>query len=193
MKRLARAAKRKPRRPICTPPASACVRARQPTRARICVRVVAFVTPGRREPGAARWTHRAGSHPGRLVSVSLRPGESAISSATLSAPLRCWHPDPFHVKRPRYRGTGNLREAEGEGLGATCTAPAPARVGCPAPRPRRGPSLGSAGAIASGVKWTLATDGDQHRRGLGRVGSPVHSAAARLKPRRVSFEIRNVH
>jgi hypothetical protein len=31
---------------------------------------------------------------------SLRPGESAISSATLSAPLRCWHPDPFHVKRP---------------------------------------------------------------------------------------------
>ena len=110
---------------------------------------------------------------------SLRPGESAISSATLSAPLRCWHPDPFHVKRPRYRGTGNLREAECEGLGATCTAPAPARAGCPAPRPRRGPSLGSAGAIASGVKWTLATDGDQHRRGLGRVGSPVHSAAAR--------------
>ena len=35
-----RAAKRKPRRPICTPPASACVRARHPTRARICVRVV---------------------------------------------------------------------------------------------------------------------------------------------------------
>ena len=41
LKRLARrTAKRKPRRPICTPPASACVRARHPTRARICVRVV---------------------------------------------------------------------------------------------------------------------------------------------------------
>jgi hypothetical protein len=41
LKRLAdRVAKRKPRRPICTPPASACVRARHPTRARICVRVV---------------------------------------------------------------------------------------------------------------------------------------------------------
>jgi len=68
-----RAAKRKPRRPICTPPASACVRARHPTRARICVRVVAFVTPGRREPDAARWTHRAGSHPGRdMCGMALR-------------------------------------------------------------------------------------------------------------------------
>ena len=74
LKRLARrTAKRKPRRPICTPPASACVRARHPTRARICVRVVAFVTPGRREPDAARWTHRAGSHPGRdMCGMALR-------------------------------------------------------------------------------------------------------------------------
>ena len=68
-----RAAKRKPRRPICTPPASACVRARHPTRARICVRVVAFATPGRREPDAARWTQRAGSHPGRdMCGITLR-------------------------------------------------------------------------------------------------------------------------
>ena len=50
LKRLARrTAKRKPRRPICTPPASAC------------------------EPDAARWTHRAGSHPGRdMCGMALR-------------------------------------------------------------------------------------------------------------------------
>ena len=37
--------KRKPRRPICTPPASACVRARHPTGARICVRVTSRLRP----------------------------------------------------------------------------------------------------------------------------------------------------
>ena len=48
-----------------------CVRARHPTR--ICVRVVAFPTPGRREPDAARWTQRPGPHPCRdMCGTALR-------------------------------------------------------------------------------------------------------------------------
>ena len=70
---------------------------------------------------------------------------------------------------------------------------APARAGCPAPRPRGSPSLGSAGAIASGMKWTLATDAYQYRRGFGprRLAAPLRRRS--LKPPRVSFEIHNAH
>jgi hypothetical protein len=70
---------------------------------------------------------------------------------------------------------------------------APARAGCPGPRSRRSPSLGSAGAIASGMKWTLATDADQYRRGFGprRLAAPLRRRS--LKPPRVTFEIHNAH
>jgi hypothetical protein len=124
---------------------------------------------------------------------SLRPGESAISSATLSAPRSLLAPGSVSREAPTIPRNGELTRGRRRRARSDLHSPSARQswLSGASPAPRSLARIGRSNRIGREMDARHRRGPTSEGFGPRRLAGPLRRRS--LKPRRVSFEIRNVH